>query len=92
MPGGSALCELVQHLAMADFVAISGQMEDRAIEFADHLHEHFVDPVRLRRGRYLAPSLPGFSAENVAAVTGPVSISGRAGLATALIVPSVTCF
>ena len=61
--GGVGLCELVQHLAMADFVAISGEMEDRCIEFVDHLHEHFVDPVRLRRGRYLAPNLPGFSAE-----------------------------
>jgi L-fuconate dehydratase len=61
--GGVGLCELVQHLAMADFVAISGQMEDRAIEFVDHLHEHFVDPVRIRSGRYLAPETPGFSAE-----------------------------
>jgi L-fuconate dehydratase len=61
--GGVGLCELVQHLAMADFVAISGEMEDRSIEFVDHLHEHFVDPVRLRRGRYLAPGLPGFSAQ-----------------------------
>jgi L-fuconate dehydratase len=61
--GGVGLCELVQHLAMADFIAISGSMEDRAIEFVDHLHEHFVDPVLIRRGRYLAPSRPGFSAE-----------------------------
>src|SRR5579863_7126925 len=61
--GGVGLCELVQHLAMADFVAISGQMEDRAIEYVDHLHEHFVDPVRIRGGRYLAPTAPGFCAE-----------------------------
>lgn len=61
--GGVGLCELVQHLAMADYVAITGKMEDRAIEFVDHLHEHFVDPVRIRRGRYLAPSRPGFSAQ-----------------------------
>ena len=61
--GGVGLCELVQHLAMADYVAISGSMEDRAIEFVDHLHEHFVDPIRLRAGRYLPPSVPGFSAE-----------------------------
>jgi L-fuconate dehydratase len=54
---------LVQHLAMADFIAISGSMEDRAIEFVDHLHEHFLDPVRIRAGRYLAPSAPGFSAQ-----------------------------
>ncbi|HEX7914554.1 L-fuconate dehydratase [Rudaea sp.] len=61
--GGVGLCELVQHLAMADFVAITGRMEDRAIEFVDHLHEHFVDSVRIRDGRYLAPSAPGMSAE-----------------------------
>jgi L-fuconate dehydratase len=61
--GGVGLCELVQHLAMADFIAISGSMEDRAIEFVDHLHEHFVDPVCIRGARYLAPSMPGFSAE-----------------------------
>jgi len=61
--GGVGLCELVQHLAMADFVAISGEMEDRSIEFVDHLHEHFVHPIQLRGGRYLAPSAPGFSAE-----------------------------
>jgi L-fuconate dehydratase len=61
--GGVGLCELVQHLAMADFIAIGGSMEDRAIEFVDHLHEHFVDPARIRGGRYLAPTRPGFSAE-----------------------------
>ena len=60
--GGVGLCELVQHLAMADFVVISGRMADRAIEYVDHLHEHFVDPVRIRAGHYLAPEVPGFSA------------------------------
>jgi L-fuconate dehydratase len=63
--GGVGLCELVQHLAMADYVSISGSMEDRAIEYVDHLHEHFVDPVRIRGGRYLAPTAPGFSAQMV---------------------------
>jgi L-fuconate dehydratase len=61
--GGVGLCELVQHLAMADYVAISGKKNDRAIEFVDHLHEHFVDPVTVRDGCYFAPSTPGFSAE-----------------------------
>lgn len=61
--GGVGLCELVQHLAMADFVAISGQIEDRAIEFVDHLHEHFAAPVRIRAGRYMPPAVVGFSAE-----------------------------
>jgi L-fuconate dehydratase len=61
--GGVGLCELVQHLAMADFVAITGKKEDRAIEFVDHLHEHFVDPVVIRNGHYIAPQTPGFSAQ-----------------------------
>ena len=48
---------------MADYVAVTGAMDDRAIEYVDHLHEHFTDPVRIRRGRYLAPETPGFSAQ-----------------------------
>ncbi len=61
--GGVGLCELVQHLAMFDFVAVSGAVDGRRIEYVDHLHEHFVDPVRIRDGRYLAPTAPGMSAE-----------------------------
>jgi L-fuconate dehydratase len=60
--GGVGLCELVQHLSMFDYVAVSGSMEDRVIEYVDHLHEHFVDPVVIRDGRYQAPMTPGFSA------------------------------
>jgi L-fuconate dehydratase len=61
--GGVGLCELVQHLAMFDYIAVSGTLEDRVIEYVDHLHEHFVDPVEVRDGRYRAPIAPGFSAE-----------------------------
>jgi L-fuconate dehydratase len=61
--GGVGLCELVQHLSMFDYVALTGSTQDRVIEFVDHLHEHFTDPVRMSGGRYLAPSAPGFSAE-----------------------------
>jgi L-fuconate dehydratase len=61
--GGLGLCEMVQHLAMFDYVAVSGTMEGRVIEYVDHLHEHFTDPVRIHRGRYLAPTVPGLSAE-----------------------------
>lgn len=59
--GGVGLCEYVQHLQMFDYVSISASMTDRVIEFADHLHEHFVDPVRLQNGRYLPPQHPGYS-------------------------------
>jgi L-fuconate dehydratase len=60
--GGVGLCELVRHLSMFDYVAISGSQDDRAIEWVDQLHEHFTDPAVVRGGRYLAPTAPGFSA------------------------------
>jgi L-fuconate dehydratase len=61
--GGVGLCELVQHLSAFDFVAVSGSFDDVVVEYVDHLHEHFVDPVRMRGGRYVAPDRPGYSAE-----------------------------
>ncbi|MEV4616073.1 L-fuconate dehydratase [Kitasatospora sp. NPDC049258] len=60
--GGVGLCELVQHLSMFDYVALTGTTEDRVIEFVDHLHQHFLDPVVIDAGRYQAPTAPGFSA------------------------------
>lgn len=57
--GGVGLCEMVQHLPMFDYLAVSGRIEDRVIEYVDHLHEHFVDPVVIRDGRYVAPTAPG---------------------------------
>ena len=64
--GGVGLCEIVQHLAMFDFVAVTGTTEGRMIEFVDHLHEHFVEPAVVERGRYRAPRLPGSGAEMLA--------------------------
>jgi L-fuconate dehydratase len=61
--GGVGLCEMVQHLAMFDFLAISGTTDGRMVEHVDHLHEHFVDPVRVERGRYIAPRTPGGGAQ-----------------------------
>jgi L-fuconate dehydratase len=60
--GGVGLCELVQHLAMFDYAAVSGSLDGRVIEYVDHLHEHFTDPVVIEGGRYRAPTAPGFSA------------------------------
>jgi L-fuconate dehydratase len=61
--GGVGLCELVQHLAAFDYIAVSGRLDGRMIEYVDHLHEHFVDPVVVRDGRYRLPDAPGYSAE-----------------------------
>jgi len=59
--GGVGLCEHVQHLSIFDYVAVSGQLEGRMIEYVDHLHEHFEHPVLLRGGRYMPPQAPGYS-------------------------------
>lgn len=61
--GGVGLCELVQHMSFVDYIAVSGTLENRLLEYVDHLHEHFVDPVKTKNGRYRAPALPGFSVE-----------------------------
>jgi L-fuconate dehydratase len=61
--GGVGLCELVQHLSMFDYIAITGTMDNRVTEFVDHLHEHFVDPVVVTRARYMVPTRPGYSSE-----------------------------
>lgn len=60
--GGVGLCELVQHLSIVDFVAISGSLDGRVTEFVDHLHEHFVDPCVVNNGHYTLPQSPGYSA------------------------------
>jgi L-fuconate dehydratase len=65
--GGVGLCELVQHLSMFDYIAVAGRMDDRITEFVDHLHEHFVDPVVIRRARYMPPAAPGYGSEIKAA-------------------------
>jgi len=59
--GGVGLCEYVQHLAMIDYICVSGSLENRILEYVDHMHEHFLDPVKVKNGVYLLPSLPGYS-------------------------------
>ena len=61
--GGVGLCELVQHFPFIDYAVISRSRENRYIEYVDHLHEHFVDPVVMKDGYYMAPEKPGISAE-----------------------------
>jgi L-fuconate dehydratase len=61
--GGVGLCEHVQHLAAFDYIAVSGTLENRVVEWVDHLHEHFKDPAVVRDGRYVLPLSPGYSVE-----------------------------
>jgi L-fuconate dehydratase len=64
--GGVGLCELVQHLSIFDYVAVSGSLEGRVTEYVDHLHEHFVEPCIVEDGAYRVPTAPGYSAEMLA--------------------------
>ena len=59
--GGVGLCEYVQHLALVDYLCVSASLQDRVVEYVDHLHEHFEEPVVIRNGRYVPPSRPGYS-------------------------------
>jgi len=61
--GGVGLCEYVQHVSMIDFLVVSGRFDEGMTEHAGHLHEHFVNPIEIDRGRYRAPLHPGFSAQ-----------------------------
>jgi L-fuconate dehydratase len=61
--GGVGLCEYVQHISIFDYIAVSGSLDDRVLEYVEHLHEHFVDPVVIRDGCYVAPAAPGYSIE-----------------------------
>ncbi|MCA4134515.1 enolase C-terminal domain-like protein [Arthrobacter sp. M4] len=65
--GGVGLCELVQHFSFFDYAAVTGTQEGRMIEYVDHLHEHFAEPVRIVGGRYAAPQRPGTGAEMLTA-------------------------
>ena len=61
--GGVGLCEYVQHLSIFDYIAVSASLENRIVEYVDHLHEHFVYPVSLKNGSYMPPRDPGYSIE-----------------------------
>lgn len=61
--GGVGLCEYVQHLSIFDYIRVGASLEDRVLEYVDHLHEHFLDPVVIEDGRYMPPETPGYSIE-----------------------------
>ena len=95
--GGVGLCELVQHFSFFDFAAVSGSQEGRMIEYVDHLHEHFAEPVRIVNGRYAAPKLPGTGAEMFSAArtrwefpagAGWQEVGNRAAVTGASLVPA----
>jgi len=90
------LCEYVQHLSVIDYVCVSGSLDDRTTEFADHLHEHFVHPAVVADGRYVVPARPGNSVdllpESYASLTFPTGCGpGRERARTRQPRRSATC-
>ena len=79
--GGVGLCEMVQHLAMFDFVAVSATDPDRVLEYVDHLHEHFTDPVRVTGGRYLRAGGAGLLRHTAGRVAARLRVPRRRRLA-----------
>jgi L-fuconate dehydratase len=61
--GGVGLCEYVQHISLFDYICVSASLGDRVLEYVDHLHEHFLEPIVIHNGRYMRPSGPGYSIE-----------------------------
>jgi L-fuconate dehydratase len=61
--GGVGLCEYVQNVSLFDYICVSASLENRVLEYVDHLHEHFLDPVVIQNGRYMPPKRPGYSIE-----------------------------
>jgi len=59
--GGVGLCEYVQHLSMWDYISVGASLENRVLEYVDHLHEHFFDPCVIKNGNYMPPMAPGYS-------------------------------
>jgi L-fuconate dehydratase len=59
--GGVGLCEYVQHISLFDYICVAASLDGRVLEFVDHLHEHFLDPVVIQNGHYLPPEKPGYS-------------------------------
>lgn len=59
--GGVGLCEYTQHISLLDYICISASLENRVLEYVDHLHEHFLEPVTIRNGHYMPPEAPGYS-------------------------------
>jgi L-fuconate dehydratase len=87
--GGVGLCELVQHLAIFDYVAVSGSLDNRVAEYVDHLHEHFVDPCIVEHGHYVPPERPGYGARMVEGSVAEFGYPGGTYWRSRIVAPSM---
>jgi L-fuconate dehydratase len=77
--GGVGLCEYVQNISLFDYICVSASLENRVLEYVDHLHEHFIEPVVIRNGRYMPPARPGYTIEMHADSLARFEFPGGAG-------------
>ena len=59
--GGVGLCQDSQNIVLFDYIAVSASLEKPVLEYVDHLHENVLEPIVIRRGRYMPPQQPGYS-------------------------------
>ncbi|HFQ7288100.1 TPA: enolase C-terminal domain-like protein [Yersinia enterocolitica] len=59
--GGVGLCQYSQNIVLFDYIAVSASLDKRVLEYVDHLHENFIEPITINRGRYMPPKFPGYS-------------------------------
>ncbi|XP_013384237.1 mitochondrial enolase superfamily member 1 [Lingula anatina] len=61
--GGVGLCQVNQHFSYFDYICVSRTLENRFLEYAEHLHENYKFPVEVKGGHYVLPQIPGFQTE-----------------------------
>ena len=60
--GGVGLCQYSLNIVLFDYIAVTGNLENRVLEYVDHLHENFHEPLTVKKGRYYPNPLPGYGA------------------------------
>ncbi len=78
--GGVGLCELVQHLAMFDYVAVSGSLESRVIEYVRPPARALRGPGSPRAGQISGAARAGVLRHHAARGARRVRLSRRADL------------
>ncbi|MDG2196472.1 MAG: enolase C-terminal domain-like protein, partial [SAR324 cluster bacterium] len=62
--GGIGLCNMIQHYAIWDQIAVSGNSAGQVVEYLNFLQEDvFLNPVRMHQGAYVLPSQLGWGLE-----------------------------
>ncbi|WP_272673626.1 enolase C-terminal domain-like protein [Providencia sp. PROV031] len=61
--GGVGLCQYSLNIVLFDYIAVSASLENRVLEYVDHLHENFEEPLVIKRGKYFPLMQPGYGVQ-----------------------------